>query len=61
MKIVREQREENNSLLKVTVGEEDYGQMNGDFFGGRVLLHLDLGNRTHQIGSIRLRRDKVAQ
>ena len=26
MKIVREQREENNSLLKVTVGEEDYGQ-----------------------------------
>ena len=26
MKIVREQREENNSLLRVTVGEEDYGQ-----------------------------------
>lgn len=26
MKIVREQREENNSLLKVTVGEEDYGK-----------------------------------
>ncbi|WP_295939276.1 trigger factor [uncultured Alistipes sp.] len=26
MKIVREQREENNSLLKVTVGEEDYAQ-----------------------------------
>ena len=26
MKIVREQREENNSLLKVTVGEADYSQ-----------------------------------
>lgn len=26
MKIVREQREENTSLVKVTVGEEDYGQ-----------------------------------
>lgn len=26
MNIVREQREENNSLLRVTVGEEDYGQ-----------------------------------
>ena len=26
MKIVREQRGENNSLLRVTVGEADYGQ-----------------------------------
>ena len=26
MKIVREQREQNNSLIKVTVGEKDYGE-----------------------------------
>ena len=26
MNIVREQREENNSLIRVTVGESDYGQ-----------------------------------
>ena len=25
MNIVREQREQNNSLIKVTVGEKDYG------------------------------------
>ena len=26
MNIVREQREQNNSLIKVTVGEKDYGR-----------------------------------
>ena len=47
MNIVREQREQNNSLIKVTVGEKDYGDAvvepgDGRWYDGAFFKEVDV-------------------